>query len=50
MRHPWSATALAMLVPLAHSDKGDDAVVKAFAAKTLPVISQHLEEAKKLAQ
>ena len=31
-------------------DKGDDAVVKAFAAKTLPVISQHLEEAKKLAQ
>jgi putative membrane protein len=33
-----------------YSDKGDDAVVKAFAAKTLPVISQHLEEAKKLAQ
>jgi len=33
-----------------YSDKGDDAVVKAFAAKTLPVINQHLEEAKKLAQ
>jgi len=33
-----------------YADKGDDAVVKAFAAKTLPVIKQHLEEAKKLAQ
>ena len=33
-----------------YADKGDDAVVKAFAAKTLPVIKRHLEEAKKLAQ
>ena len=33
-----------------YADRGDDAVVKAFAAKTLPVINQHLEEAKKLAQ
>lgn len=33
-----------------YAGKGDDAVVKAFAAKTLPVITQHLEEAKKLAQ
>lgn len=33
-----------------YADKGDNAVVKAFAAKTLPVIKQHLEEAKKLAQ
>ena len=33
-----------------YAEKGDDAVVKAFAAKTLPVIKQHLEEAKKLAE
>jgi putative membrane protein len=33
-----------------YADKGDGAVVKAFAAKTLPVIKQHLEETKKLAQ
>jgi putative membrane protein len=33
-----------------YSDKGDNAAVKAFAAKVLPVIRQHLEEAKKLAQ
>lgn len=33
-----------------YADKGDDAVVKAFAEKTLPVIKQHLEEAKKLTQ
>jgi putative membrane protein len=33
-----------------YADKGDDPVVKAFAAKTLPVIKQHLEEARKLAQ
>lgn len=33
-----------------YADKGDDAVVKAFAAKTLPEIKQHLEEAKKLPQ
>jgi putative membrane protein len=33
-----------------YAEKGDDAVVKAFAAKTLPVIKQHLEAAKKLAQ
>jgi putative membrane protein len=31
-----------------YADKGDDETVKAFAAKTLPVIKQHLEEAKKL--
>jgi putative membrane protein len=30
--------------------KGDDAVVKVFAAKTLPLIKQHLEAAKKLAE
>jgi putative membrane protein len=33
-----------------YADKGDDEAVKAFAAKTLPVIKQHLEEAKKLGQ
>jgi len=33
-----------------YADKGDDAVVKAFAAKTLPAIKQHLEEAKALPQ
>ena len=33
-----------------YADKGDNAAVKAFAAKTLPVIKQHLEEAKKLPQ
>jgi putative membrane protein len=33
-----------------YADKGDDPVLKAFAAKTLPVIKQHLEDAKKLAQ
>jgi putative membrane protein len=32
-----------------YADKGDNEAVKAFAAKTLPVIKQHLEEAKKLA-
>ena len=31
-----------------YADDGDNATVKAFAAKTLPVIKQHLEEAKKL--
>jgi len=34
----------------AYSKKGDNAPLKAFAQKTLPVIQQHLEEAKKLAQ
>jgi putative membrane protein len=33
-----------------YAKKGDDAAVKAFAAKTLPVIKQHLEAAKKLPQ
>jgi putative membrane protein len=33
-----------------YADKGDDAVVKAFAAKTLPTIKQHLEAAKALPQ
>lgn len=33
-----------------YADKGDNAAVKAFAAKLLPVIRQHLEEAKKLPQ
>ena len=33
-----------------YADKGDDAVVRAFAAKILPEIKQHLEEAKKLPQ
>jgi putative membrane protein len=33
-----------------YADKGDNDAVKAFAAKVLPVIKQHLEEAKKLAQ
>jgi putative membrane protein len=33
-----------------YAEKGDDAVVKAFAVKTLPVIKQHLEGAKKLPQ
>jgi hypothetical protein len=33
-----------------YADKGDDEVMKAFAAKVLPVIKQHLEEAKKLVQ
>jgi putative membrane protein len=33
-----------------YADKGDDEVVKAFAAKVLAVIKQHLEEAKKLVQ
>jgi putative membrane protein len=33
-----------------YAEKGDDAVVKAFAAKILPEIKQHLEEAKKLAR
>ena len=33
-----------------YADKGDNAAVKAFAAKVLPVIRQHLEEAKKLPQ
>ena len=31
-----------------YAEKGDDAAVKAFAAKTLPVIKQHQEAAKKL--
>jgi putative membrane protein len=31
-----------------YAEKGDNEVVKAFAAKVLPVIKQHLEEAKKL--
>ena len=34
----------------AYADDGDNAAVKAFAAKTLPVIKQHLEEVKKLRQ
>lgn len=33
-----------------YADDGDNAAVKAFAAKTLPVIKQHLKEAKKLRQ
>jgi putative membrane protein len=33
-----------------YADKGDNDAVKAFATKTLPVIKQHLEEAKKLPQ
>ena len=33
-----------------YADDGDNAAVKAFAAKTLPIIKQHLEEAKKLRQ
>ncbi len=33
-----------------YAQKGDDAVVKAFAAKTLPVIKQHLAEAERLSQ
>jgi putative membrane protein len=33
-----------------YADEGDDAVIKAFAAKTLPEIKQHLEEAKALPQ
>jgi putative membrane protein len=33
-----------------YADKGDNDKVKAFATKTLPVIKQHLEEAKKLPQ
>ncbi len=33
-----------------YAAKGDDAVVKAFAVKTLPVIKQHLEAAMKLPQ
>lgn len=33
-----------------YADDGDNAAVKAFAAKTLPVIKQHLQEAKKLRQ
>jgi len=33
-----------------YADKGDNDSVKAFATKTLPVIKQHLEEAKKLPQ
>jgi putative membrane protein len=33
-----------------YAAKGDDAVVKAFAIKTLPVIKQHLEAAMKLPQ
>jgi putative membrane protein len=32
----------------AYAEKGDDAVLKAFAAKTLPEIKQHLEQAKAL--
>jgi putative membrane protein len=31
-----------------YSEKGDNQAVKQFAAKTLPVIEQHLEEARKL--
>ena len=33
-----------------YAEKGDDAVVKAFAVKTLPVIKQHLEAAMTLPQ
>jgi putative membrane protein len=33
-----------------YSEKGDNQTVKQLAAKTLPVIEQHLEEAKKLPQ
>jgi putative membrane protein len=33
-----------------YADKGDNAAVKAFAQKTLPVIKQHLETAKTLEQ
>jgi putative membrane protein len=33
-----------------YSNKGDNAAVKQFTAKTLPVIKQHLEEARKLRQ
>jgi putative membrane protein len=33
-----------------YADKGDNDAVKAFATKTLPVIKQHLEEARKLAK
>ena len=33
-----------------YADRGDNAALKAFAAKTLPVIKTHLEDAKKLAQ
>ena len=31
-----------------YADNGDDAALKAFAAKTAPVVQQHLDEAKKL--
>jgi putative membrane protein len=34
----------------AYAKKGDNAALKAFAQKTLPVIQQHLNEAKKLPQ
>jgi putative membrane protein len=34
----------------AYAKKGDNAALKAFAQKTLPVIQQHLDEAKKLPQ
>jgi putative membrane protein len=33
-----------------YAKKGDNAALKAFAQKTLPVIQQHLDEAKKLPQ
>jgi putative membrane protein len=33
-----------------YGERGDNAALKAFAAKTLPVIKTHLEDAKKLAQ
>jgi predicted outer membrane protein len=33
-----------------YADKGDNQAVKTFVARVLPVIKQHLEEAKKLAQ
>jgi putative membrane protein len=33
-----------------YANKGDNAALKAFAQKTLPVIQQHLDEAKKLPQ
>jgi len=33
-----------------YASKGDNAALKAFAQKTLPVIQQHLDEAKKLPQ
>jgi putative membrane protein len=33
-----------------YADRGDNEAVKAFAVETLPVIKQHLEDAKKLPQ